>query len=367
MFWGVLKPRLSLADEPSVRRETCPLKVLVQVAIFACSLCCAPLTASAASPAAGAKGTDWTEVAAVEYSVSPSTFLEFANKALKATSATTPEYTIRRTAPEVRVQFSVADERGRPITDLTADDIRIIDDHFAVHRIRQFSRPQDLPLQVGLLLDVSDSVQKSIPHEKKAAQVFFDQVMRPMSDWAFLMGFGRDAQLWQDSTGDIPALDRALQRIQQSGYSTNLYDSIFDACLNFRRTEPGTQTQRVILLFSDGEDTASAHTLGEAIALAQRREIQIYTVAMHPGRRFAAGDAALRQLADETGGHMYVFSRERELQTIFTAMDRQIRTQYNVSFAAERHTPGFHDLRIETTSRGNLHVHARQGYYFDAH
>jgi len=198
--------------------------------------------------------------------------------------------------------------------------------------------------------------------------MFLDQVMRPLSDQAFLMGFGREAQLWQDSTGDVQALNGALQHIQQSGYATNLYDSVFDACLDhFLRAENGRQTQRIILLFSDGEDTASAHTMVEAIALAQRREIQIYAVSMHPGRRFAAGDAVLRRLADETGGQMYVASIQRDFQTIFAAIDRQIRTQYYVSFPAERQTPGFHDLRIETTSKGNLHVHARQGYYFDAH
>ena len=117
------------------------------------------------------------------------------------------------------------------ITDLSVDDIRILDDHFAVRRIRQFSRAQDLPLQIGLLLDVSDSVQKTVAHEKQVTQLFLNQVMRPLFDRAFLVGFGRDAQLWQASTGDVPALHEALERIQQSGYATKLYDSVFYACL----------------------------------------------------------------------------------------------------------------------------------------
>jgi len=103
-------------------------------------------------------------------------------------------------SPEVRLQFSVADERGRLITDLSVDDIRILDDHFAVRRMRQFSRAQDLPLQIGLLLDVSGSVEKTVAREKQATQLFLNQLMRPLSDRAFLMGFGRDA------SGKLPPL-----------------------------------------------------------------------------------------------------------------------------------------------------------------
>ena len=86
---------------------------------------------------------------------------------------------------------------------------------------------------------------------------------------------------------------------------------------------------------------------------------------MHPGRKFAPGDAVLRRLTEETGGQLYVASKERDLPATFAEMDRQIRTQYYVSFPPERQTPGFHDLRVETTSNRNLRIHARQGYYFD--
>jgi VWFA-related protein len=367
MFWLVLKPYPGLADEPSVRQPTRYLRVFVQVAVVSFALCCSPLTARPASPAANNNGPESAEIAAVGYFASPSPVREIGSPTLKITGSPPPEYTIRRTAPEVRLQFSVADERGRLITDLSADDIWILDDHFAVHRIREFSRAEDLPLQIGLLVDVSDSVRKTILLEKQATQLFLDRVMRPLSDRAFLVGFGRDIHLWQPSTGDTQVLNEGLQRLQQSGYATNLYDSVFYACLNqFRHADAGAQQQRIILLFSDGEDTASLHTIAEAIALAQRREIQIYALSIHSARKFAPGDAILRRLADETGGQHYIASGEKDFHSIFTEMERQIRTQYYVSFPPERQTPGFHDLRVETTSNRNLHIHARQGYYFDA-
>ena len=338
----------------------------VQVVVLGFALCCSSIPLNPASLAADVNRAEPTEVAAVEFSTSPRSLRELGSPIVNNTGSTQPEYTIRRTAPEVRLQFNVADERGRLITDLSVDDIRILDDHFAVRWVRQFSRAEDLPLEIGLLLDVSDSVQKTVAREKQATQLFLNQVMRPLSDRAFLVGFGRDVQLWQASTADIPALEEALERIQQSGYATNLYDSVFYACLyQFPRVDAGTQVDRIILLLSDGEDTSSLHTIGETIAIAQRREIQIYAVSIHPGRALAPGDLILRKLAEETGGQLYVASKEKDLPAIFAEMERQMRTQYYVSFPPERQTPGFHDLRIETTSSRHLRIHARQGYYFD--
>ena len=243
------------------------------------------------------------------------------------------------------------------IADLSVDDIRILNDHFAVRRIRQSSRAEDLPLEIGLRLDASDSVQKTVAPEKQATPLFLNQVMRPRSDRAFLMGFGRDARLWQASTGDIPALYEALERIQQSGYATNLCDVVFYACLyQFLRVDAGTQVERIILLLSDGEDTSSLHTIGETIAIAQRREIQIYAVSTHAGRGLAPGDLIFRKLAEETGGQLYVASKEEDFPAIFAEMERQMRPEYSVCFPPERQTPGFHELRIETTSSRNLRV-----------
>ena len=98
--------------------------------------------------------------------------------------------------------------------------------------------------------------------------------------------------------------------------------------------------------------------------MAQRREIQIYAMSMHPGWALAPGDLILRKLAEETGGQLYVASKEKDFPAVFADMERQMRTQYYVSFPPERQTPGFHDLWIETTSSRNLRIHARQGYYF---
>src|SRR5664279_1358833 len=165
--------------------------------------------------------------------------------------STLPGYTIRRTVPEVRLQFSVADEHGRLVTDLSARDLRIFDNQSAVQQIRHFSRQQDLPLQMGILLDVSDSVQKTTSREKLATRFFVQQVLRPQTDRAFLMAFAANVKLWQPSTGELAALRQAVDRIQQPGYETNLYAGLFAACFNqFPQLDGNDVAQRVIVLFS---------------------------------------------------------------------------------------------------------------------
>ncbi|HVP56299.1 MAG TPA: VWA domain-containing protein [Candidatus Eisenbacteria bacterium] len=325
-----------------------------------------PVPASAASPSTGNDVSETVELAAAEFL--PATSPGAAGpQSWSIAAAVLPGYTIRRTVPEVRLQFSVADQRGRLVTDLSASDIRILDDHNAVPQIRQFSRVDDLPLQVGLLVDVSDSVQKSISREKLATEFFVGQVFRPQTDRAFLMAFSREVKLWQTSTGDRDALRQALDRVRQAGYVTNLYDSVYDACLHqFPQFGDKELVQRVIVLFSDGEDTGSLHGLSDAIAQAQRHEIQIYVLSVHPRQKYSPGDAILLRMAEETGGQLYVAASEKDFASIFAAMERQMRTQYSVSFPPERTTPGFHELRVETTANPNLHVHSRQGYYFDA-
>ena len=137
-------------------------------------------------PADGSAGTVGTYRANKEFAVAR---VPLGGGGIGSNSAT-PEYTIRKTVPEVRLQFTVADERGRLIPDLTQSDIRILDDHVPVPTIQQFEKISDLPLRLGLVLDVSDSMKKVILQEKAVALSFLHNVVRPGTDRAFVMSFG---------------------------------------------------------------------------------------------------------------------------------------------------------------------------------
>jgi Ca-activated chloride channel homolog len=276
----------------------------------------------------------------------------------------TPGYTIRRDVHEVRLQFTVADEHGRPVQNLSPDDIRILDDQSPVSTFRDFARDDNLPLRLGIILDVSDSVKRVLPEEKIAALGFLDRVLRSQTDRAFVMAFGGNVQLWQDITSDRASLAQAVSRIQQPGWGTVLYDALYSACIErLRDAGDGVLVHRAIVVLTDGDDTHSLRTLPEVIAAAQKSEIQIYALTVHKKGLRLAGDAVLQILADETGGGVFVAQSAKDLQGAFAQIEQQMRTQYFVSFPPQQSTPGFHALRVEVRSPQNAQVHARRGYY----
>jgi Ca-activated chloride channel homolog len=164
----------------------------------------------------------------------------------------------------VRLQFTVADEQGRVVQDLSPDDVRIFDNQSPVARFSDFERAQDLPLQLGLILDTSDSVKRVLPEEKAAAVNFLQQIMRPQTDTAFIMGFGGDIKLWQDSTANRQELIDAIARLKQPGWGTRLFDALYSACDGQLATAgDGKLVHRAIVVLSDGDDTQSFRSFGQ--------------------------------------------------------------------------------------------------------
>lgn len=276
---------------------------------------------------------------------------------------TAPGYTIRRTVPEVRLQFTVADEHGRPVQNLSPDDVRIFDDQAPVAKFQAFARDENLPLRLGIIVDVSDSVKRVLPEEKAAASQFLDRVLRPETDRAFVMAFGGKAEVLQNATNDRPSLMQAVNNARQPGWGTVLYDALYSVCLGeLSRRDDGALVHRAIVVLTDGDDTQSLRTLADVVAAAQRNEIQIYALTVHKKGLRPQGDVILQRLADETGGELFVAQSAKELQGAFAEIEQQMRTQYYVSFPPQP-TPGFHALQVEVRAPQNAQVHARRGYY----
>jgi len=277
--------------------------------------------------------------------------------------AVLPGFTIHHQVAEVRLQFSVSDDQGRPLTDLSLRDFQILDNQRAVTKVRDFSRSDDLPVQLGLLLDVSDSVQNSLLGQRQAVQCLITQLLRWQNDRAFLASFSKDAKLWQGYTSDPSALRQALSIVQQTGYVTYLYDTLYRICLQqFSPDQTGEISQRILVLISDGEDTGSIHSLEDAVAVAQRRGIEIFTMSLHPPRLTPPGDKILKRLADATGGAFFVVSSDKDFSSISMSMEQQMRTQFAVSFQPAEPTTGFHAVQIRPLGDSELRVHARQSY-----
>ncbi len=279
-------------------------------------------------------------------------------------SANSAGFTLRHDVPEVRLQFTVADERGRLVNDLTSGEVRVFDNQSPVVHFSAFERDDDLPLQLGLLLDTSDSVKRILPQEKRAAVEFLDQVMRPQTDNAFVIAFGGEYKIWQRSTADRQQLIEAIAQVNEPGWGTRVFDALYAACSGQASSGDNDRTvHRAIVVLSDGDDTDSLHTLSDVIGAAQRSEIQIYPLTIHSRRVFTRGDRVLQLLADSTGGQLYVAPSAKDLTAVFAQIERDLRTQYYISFPPQQPTPGYHSLRVEVRNSKRLEVHARQGYY----
>lgn len=272
------------------------------------------------------------------------------------------DYTIRKTVPEVRLQFTVADEHGRLVPDISQSDLRILDDHVPVTRLQQFEKLSDLPLRLGLVLDVSDSMKRVIEQEKGAAMAFLHSVLRPQTDRAFVMAFGDGIKIWQDNTGELSDLAGAVREAKQSGTGTDFYDALYAAC-NDQWRGPDPNVHRVLLVISDGGDTGSLHGLNDVISAAERNEVQIYALSVHTKKKSYSGDAVLQRVADETGGRLFVARKAAEAEMMFRQLEKELRTQYYVSFRPTHHAPGYHALQVDVKAPQKLLVHARRGYY----
>ena len=221
--------------------------------------------------------------------------------------ATSPAYTIRRVVPEVQLQFTVADEQGRLVRNLSAEDIRILDNQAPVEQFSTFARNEELPLRLGIVLDTSDSVKRSLSEEKATALNFLNRIMRESNDRAFVMAFGADIHIWQPSTSNHTQLIDAVEQGKEPGFGSRLFDALHSACEE-QASEPeeASPVHRILVVLSDGDDTQSFHELGDVIAAAQRNGIQIYALTLHPKRVHPRGDQVLQRLAEESGGRWFV-------------------------------------------------------------
>ncbi len=278
--------------------------------------------------------------------------------------ANAPDYTMRRYIPEVRLQFTVADGQGRAVKDVSPADVRVFDDQSPVASFSEFERDDNLPLEIGLLVDTSDSVKRVLPEERAAAVRFLDRVLRPPADSAFVIAFGGEYRQWQAPTDDRQALSGAITRMQEPGWGTRFYDALYEACnTQLQARADGKLMRHALIVLSDGDDNQSIHGLRDVVSMAMRSEVQVYALTLRPPKSTARVNPVLQRLAEASGGRVYVARGSKNLDAAFAQIEQDLRSQYYVSFTPQHATPGFHSLRVEVRTPQPLEVHARQGYY----
>ena len=271
--------------------------------------------------------------------------------------------TIRSSVNEVRVVFTVTDRHGHYIKDLKREEFKVIDDRKPAE-LRSFRAETDLPLQVGLLVDASNSVRDRFKFEQEAAIEFLNAIIRPKYDKAFVVGFDATPEVTQDFTDSTEHLSSGV-RMLRAGGGTAMYDALYFACRDkLLKQEQTGPVRRAIILLSDGDDNLSHVTREEAIEMAARAEVIVYTISTNISGMKDKGDKVLERIAEATGGRAFFPFQMRDVSDAFLSIQEELRSQYAVAykpanFAADGR---YRTIEILAQDRG-LKVRTRKGYY----
>jgi len=264
----------------------------------------------------------------------------------------------------VNVLFSVTDRKNRLVLNLSKDDLRVLEDN-KPQSIRFFSRESDLPLRIAILIDTSNSIRERLRFEQEAAIDFLTTTLRPHKDQAFVVAFDVEPQLLQDYTDDMEKLSTAIRGLQAGG-GTGLFDAMYFAAkekmLFFPPPEP--YLRRVMIVVSDGQDNFSEHTRDEALGMAQRGEVTIFSISTNRSGIQEKGDKVLKYLAEETGGRAFFPFSASDLAADFQEIARELRSQYSLAYisANTAHDGTYRAIAIQSRDK-NFRVRAKSGYF----
>src|SRR5918992_1342801 len=252
--------------------------------------------------------------------------------------------------------FTAADKHKRFISNLKAEDIRVLEDG-QPQEIFTFQTNIDLPLSLAILIDTSASEERTLPDLKEAARAFLENVLRANKDEAAIVSFTGETTLEQGFTGSLERLRRAIDRVEfipPSGYigggvvvngtppisgtnqslagSTAIWDAVWATAEELISTS-AEHTRRAIILLTDGVDTSSRLKMDEAIERAHKADALIYAIGIGDRYTFNVNEGVLRKMAERTGGRAYFPHHARDLRDAFTQIQKDLREQYLVAYS----------------------------------
>jgi VWFA-related protein len=326
----------------------------------------------------------------------------------------------------VNVFATVRDKDNKIVRDLSKDDFLLQEDR-RPQIIRYFARQTDLPLTLGLLVDTSGSERRMLGTERQASYTFFEQILRPEKDKAFLIHFDHDVELLQDLTASRERLEKALDELDKpewaqagnpplgggtggnpgpwngggggygrhGGYGgrpggTAFFDAIYLAADALMSKQTG---RKALIMLTDGEDNASKVSIEEAIRTGQRADTLAYSVriADDQQRRFGGfsgpgmgrhggwgggpygrvpysnhvdGKKILQQISRETGGSYFEVSKKKSIDEIYSEIEEELRNQYSLGYTSDKPDSETGYRRIQVSvKQKGVTVQARDGYF----
>ncbi len=279
--------------------------------------------------------------------------------------------TIRVQTRLVNLAVNVVDQTGAPVGGLQQDDFEVLEDG-KVQKIAYFERESSTPLSIVLAIDASESVLTDERLEKMAAKKFVNALLRDQ-DELDLMDFSDTVREIVPFTNQKKRIEAGLNGIQR-GAETALYDAIYLASDRLSQTKTDAGRRRVLVLITDGGDTAKRSRYAQALEAAQRAGAMIYSIIIVPiwadAGRNTGGEHALVQMSNDTGGKYFYVEDKKDLEPAFARVSDDLRTQYVIGYYAPQKSrdTSFRSVKVRMKDpelRGKYEVRHRNGYYAD--
>ncbi len=286
--------------------------------------------------------------------------------ALAPLAAAGQETTLHMNVKLVNVFVNVTDQNGALVGGLTRNDFAIFEDG-RPQKIAIFEKQSELPLNLVLAIDTSGSVQKDMGAEAAAGRRFARDILRPQ-DQMSVYQFATTVSQLTPFTNNLRVIERGLNALR-GDFATAFYEAICKGSESLGQK----QGRKVLVVISDGDDTAEMATYPQALEAALRNEVMIYSLIDVPieasAGRDTGGEHALITLSEQTGGK-YFYVNQGGLDAAFKQVGDDLRTQYLLGYYPQHQLPGvnFHSIQvtIPRAAPGAFQISHRSGYYSDA-
>ncbi len=278
----------------------------------------------------------------------------------RGASGDPPEYTYRTNVNEVRMTFAAMDQYNHGVATLQAGDFAIVDKDIIVRNFQSLTRSDWTKLEIAIVVDASESVTPRFRREMADVLDLVSQTAGVPDENLSIFSFhGSQPALF--CAGDCRAT-HAADRLpaRQAGGLTPLFDTIVFAS-DYLAQHSDAHAEKILILFSDGEDTISRASLSEAIDTSLKTEVQIYGIDLGNSGTYQ-GAAVLRGLTHATGGR-YFPPPSSAIEALDVILEG-FRATYIVTYRLPSHSSGFHTVQILPTHNLKLQFHSRSGYYY---
>jgi len=277
---------------------------------------------------------------------------------------------IKQVTVNVRLPVTVTDKGNRFVVDLKKADFEIAEDK-TPQTIVSFLPQSNVPLDLAVLMDTSNSVKPKLNFEKDASYSFLETMLGSRQDRALFATFDSQVELHQDFTDRLDLLTKAIDKVKAQG-GTRMYDAIYGICEEKMMASTSLGRRRAMVVITDGADTESERELKEVIDIAQRSETPVYVISTESGGIFGvqAGlggrkeNKDLKRLAEETGGRAFFTADMNELKERLAGIARELRSQYLIAYEPTNgnYDGKFRQVEVKLPNHKDLRIRTKKGY-----